>query len=925
MGYLIHGKLASNMQNTFWEELLNPSNLSWHTLEIAEVSKKLGSNLSNGLSDAEVNSRLKHYGINSLPEPKRRSVLSIFLHQFLSPLIYLLLVAAGMAFFIGDAKDAIVIIVVVVLNAVIGAIQEGRAEQSIAALSRLTKHNCRVLRHGKESILEAKYLVPGDIILLEAGDAVPADSRIFNSSVLTVSEAALTGESLPTEKLEAALPGKTGLADRKNMLFAGTHIASGRSKALVVATGLHNEIGKIASMTSGTERSKTKLEYRVEDFGKKLIVVAIVVFLLVLGTGLLREISFSTMFMIAISQMVSLVPEGLPVAITIALAVGVRRMANKKTIVRRLSAVESLGSTTVICTDKTGTLTKNEMTVTEIYFPGAKRAISISGVGYASSGEFKEKEEKINPLESITINKFLEASILCNDSQIKKKTNEEQWSVLGDPTEGALLVMAAKAGLLVDDIRKKQPRTNEIPFDSTFQLMATQHEESGKVFVYIKGSPEAVFKKCRFIDHEGEIIPITNEVMDETRDITKKMADDSLRVLAIAYLNEAQINTTDGFNAIPDDLVLLGLLGEYDPPRLEVADSIFECIRAGIKPVMVTGDHKATGVSIAKSLGIMNSESGAIGGEELEDLTDDELEEKLSSISVFARVHPAQKLRIIKAYQKRGDVVAMTGDGVNDAPALVRANVGVAMGMTGTEVAKDASKIIITDDNFSTIISAISEGRLVYQNIQKLILFLFVTSIDEVIVLFLALALGYPPPLAAVQILWINIVSEGVLTVNLIMEPLEGDEMERQPVPSTQPLVDQAMLRRMPLMTLASIISTFGWFTYRTAFGVEADLVQSETFTVLVICQWFNVLNCRSAVNSVFKGDILKNSWLLGGLFVGVILQLLVIYWPPLSNFFHTRAIGYEQFIWIVIVSSLVLWVEEIRKLIARKKLRRKP
>lgn len=912
------------MQNLSRGEELNHINVSWHALEIIEVTKKLGSSLSEGLSEAEVDSRLKHYGTNSLPEPERRSVLSIFLHQFLSPLIYLLLVAAGMALFIGDAKDAIVIIVVVVLNAVIGAIQEGRAEQSIAALSRLTKHKSRVLRNGKESILEAKSLVPGDIILLEAGDAVPADSRIFNSSALTVSEAALTGESLPTEKSEVVLASKTGLADRKNMLFAGTHIASGRSKALVVATGLNNEIGKIASMTSGTERSKTKLELRIEDFGKKLIVVAIIVFLLVLGMGLLREISFSTIFMIAISQMVSLVPEGLPVAITIALAVGVRRMANKKTIVRRLSAVESLGSTTVICTDKTGTLTKNEMTVTEIYFPALKRAISISGVGYACSGEFTEKKNKIHPLESTTMNKFLEASILCNDSQIKKNSNAEQWTILGDPTEGALLVMAAKAGLSVDEIRKNQPRTNEIPFDSTSQLMATQYEESGKSLIYIKGSPEAVFKKCRFIDREGEMVPMTKEVMDETRDITKKMADDSLRVLAIAYLYETQINSTDSFNSIPDELVLLGLLGEYDPPRLEVADSIAECLRAGIKPVMVTGDHKATGVSIAKSLGMMDSESGAIGGEELEDMTDEELAEKLSNISVFARVHPAQKLRIVKAYQKRGDVVAMTGDGVNDAPALVKANVGVAMGITGTEVAKDAAKIIITDDNFSTIISAISEGRLVYQNIQKLILFLFVTSIDEVVVLLLALALGYPPPLAAVQILWINIVSEGVLTVNLIMEPLEGDEMERQPVPSNQPLVDQSMLRRMPLMTLASIISTFGWFTYRTAVGVEAELVQSETFTVLVMCQWFNVLNCRSATNSVFKGDILKNPWLLGGLLVGVILQLLVIYWSPLSDFFHTKAIGYEQLIWIGIVASLVLWVEEIRKLIARKKLSRK-
>lgn len=899
---------------------LNNPNLSWHSLEITAICKELKSNLCSGLIAEEVASRVKEYGTNTLPETKKRSLFSIFINQFLSPLIYLLLIAAGMAIFIGEAKDALVIIVVVLLNSVIGAIQEGRAEQSIAALSRLTKHNCRVLREGKEFILEAKDLVPGDIILLEAGDAVPADSRIFKSSALKVSEAALTGESLPVEKSEALLSRNTRLPDQKNMLFAGTHIAFGRAQALVVATGLDNEIGKIAIMSSDAERAKTKLESRVEDFGKKLIVVAIVVFILVLGTGLLRDISFSTMFMIAISQMVSLVPEGLPVAITIALAVGVRRMAHKKTIVRRLSAVESLGSTTVICTDKTGTLTKNQMTVTEIYLPASRRSISVSGVGYASQGEFKEKDQKMCPLESKTLSKFLEANVLCNDSQIEQN-DDQQWSVLGDPTEGALLIMAAKAGVDIELTRKNQARTNEIPFDPKFQLMATQHEESGRSLIYIKGSPEAIFERCRFLDHEGKIEPLTKEALSEAQNTIRKMADDSLRVLAIAYLYDVQINSNEGFNSIPHDLVLLGLLGEYDPPRLEVADSISDCLGAGIKPVMVTGDHKATGVSIAKSLGMMSSNSEAIGGDELEYLTDEELTEKLSTISVFARVHPAQKLRIVKAYQKRGDIVAMTGDGVNDAPALMRANVGVAMGITGTEVAKDAAEIIITDDNFSTIISAISEGRLVYQNIQKLILFLFVTSIDEVLVLFLALSLGYPPPLAAVQILWINLVSEGVLTVNLIMEPLEGDEMVRQPIPSNQLLVDRSMIRRMPLMTISSIASTFGWFAYRTSIGVEADLVQSETFTVLVVCQWFNVLNCRSSLNSVFHGDILKNPWLLGGLIVGVILQFLVIYWTPLSHFFHTRPIGHEQLIWIGVVSSLVLWTEEIRKILARKNL----
>jgi Ca2+-transporting ATPase len=468
-------------------------------------------------------------------------------------------------------------------------------------------------------------------------------------------------------------------------------------------------------------------------------------------------------------------------------------------------------------------------------------------------------------------------------------------------------------------MRKQFPRTAELPFNSESKMMATQHVFDGKNIVYIKGAPEVLLELCNSIFHDEHIETLSKELRVEIQAAANKMADSALRILAIGYIHDAYIDGSKGFTPFAGKITLLGLVGELDPPRNEVATSVQECLTAGIKPVMVTGDHKATGLAIAKTLGINRKNDLAIDGQELDQFSDEDLLEKINHISVFTRVHPAQKLRIIEAFQKKGNIVAMTGDGVNDAPALARANVGIAMGITGTEVAKEAAKIVITDDNFATIVAAISEGRLVYQNIKKLILFLFVTSIDEVIVLFLALILGYPPPLAAVQILWINLITEGTLTVNLIMEPAEGNEMKRAPVPVTQPLLDPALLSRIPLLVLASVVSTFGWFIYRTSQGASPSLIQSETFTMLVVCQWFNVLNCRSALRSVFSLNLLKNPWLLGGLAISIMLHIAVVYWPPLSQFFHTVPINLVQIIMIGIIASLVLWVEELRKFFARR------
>lgn len=898
--------------------------ISWHALRSEEVLAQINSS-TKGLSPQEAKARLVKYGTNTLPKPKRRSLLSIFFSQFLSPLIYLLLAASGIAIFIGDVKDATVILIVVILNAIIGAIQEGRAEQSLSELRNLSKLKTRVLRNGTELIIEASKIVPGDILLLASGDAVPADARLVETSMLNVAEAALTGESLPVAKSISPMAEETILADRHNMIYAGTHITSGRAQAVVVSTGQSNEIGKIAALATNSIQPKTQLELRIAQFGRYLVIAAFILFFLIVGIGYLQGIPFAQIFMIAISQMVSMVPEGLPVAMTVALAVGVQRMAKRGTIVRRLGAVETLGSITIICSDKTGTLTRNEMTVTEAFFPVAIREIKVTGVGYAPLGEFQENKNKLTPDADQNLQKLFEACVLCNDAQLLEPALANQsWQILGDPTEAALLTFAAKGAMDLVKTRENYPRKAELPFDADIKMMATQHDSPEGSIIFIKGAPESVLELCGSVYHQGGTQLFDPKDRAETQKAAKKMADAALRLLAFGFIRGATIDSASGFTAFSGQVVFLGLIGQIDPPREEVANSVRDCQAAGIRPVMVTGDHKATGLAIAKHLGISSDNDLAVDGRELEQLSDQELADKLDRISVFARVHPAQKLRIVEAFQKKGEVVAMTGDGVNDAPALMRADVGVAMGITGTEVAKEAAKIVIADDNFSTIVAAILEGRLVYQNIKKLILFLFVTSIDEIAVLFLALIFGYPLPFAAVQILWINLVTEGALTINLIMEPAEGNEMERPPVPTNEPLLDRALLSRIPLMALASVISTFGWFLYRNSTGASVALIQTETFTVLTFCQWFNVLNCRSSLRSVFSSDLLKSPWLLGGLVLANILQLAVVYLPVMNEFFHTVPIDKEHAFTIFGVASLVLWSEELRKLIARKSMARK-
>lgn len=877
---------------------------TWHSLAPEEALAALGSS-SRGLSAAEAAQRLQTSGPNALPEKPASSVLWLFLRQFQSPLIYLLLSAAVVAFLLHERTDAAVILAVLLVNAVVGSFQEGRAERSMASLLQLEKVRARTLRDGKERLLEARSLVPGDVMLLAAGDAVPADGRLLESVSLEAAEAALTGESVPVAKSHEPVAPDAALADRSSMVFSGTSLTAGRARVLVTATGTATEVGKVLQLAEGVHDAKTPLERRIQQLGRYLLVLGLVAFALVMGLGYLRELPLAEVLMIAISQLVSVIPEGLPVAMTIALAIGMQRMASRGAVVRRLAAVESLGSTTVICTDKTGTLTRNEMTVTTIWLPDG-RELAVSGIGYEPTGRVTHQGHEVSA-DDPPLRRLCEAVALCNDAALTWKSGAKP-QVLGDPTEIALLTLAKKAGVDVEGLRAAQPRLAEIPFDSRVKLMATKHGER----VVIKGAPEAIVEL---------VGPAPSQPTQEAiRAKASQLADQALRVLGVAELETSHFAEDEGFAPWRGKARFLGLVGQLDPPRKEVAAAVETCRRAGIRTVMITGDHKATGHAIGNTLGISREGDLALDQRELASRSDEQLAAELSHISVFARVEPADKLRIVDALQRSGQVVAMTGDGVNDAPALARADVGVAMGITGTDVAKQASEIVLTDDNFATIVSAIEEGRIVFQNIKKVILLLLSTGLAEILVLLLSLALGFPPPFVAVQILWNNVVTEGTITINLTMDPASGDEMTRRPIRPGAAILDRALLARLGVMSLTIAAVTLGFFVWRLSTGETLEHTRTATFTLLAICEWFNVLNCRSETRSALNLDFLRNHWLVGGLVLSNLLQLAVVYVPALNAIFYTTPLPFTEFVLLGAVGSTVLWVEEARKFFARRR-----
>jgi len=684
------------------------------------------------------------------------------------------------------------------------------------------------------------------------------------------------------------------------MLYAGTLVMAGRARGLVTATGLQTELGHVASLTASAVQPKTPLEKRVQQLGRVLAYVALALFVVIIPIGLVRGIPLDQLVMVCVSQLVGLVPEGLPVAMTVALAVGVQRMARRNVVVRRLSAVETLGATTVICTDKTGTLTRNEMRVTVIV-DAEGRELEVGEPTLSSA--LRTEVQQRPPLRTL-----LEAAVLCNEAQLRSASAEAPVCALGDPTEIALLSIARAAGVSLEDVRAVQPRQAELPFDTGAKLMATQHGGDDGPCVYLKGAPE-------------ELLALLVEGRDGStlRAAAERLAARGLRVLAVGVGRGVRLAEGASFECLRGKIVPLGLFAQIDPPRAEVAHAVKRCMTAGIRPVMLTGDHQRTGAAIARQLGIVRERDESLDGRRLEMLSEDELEAHLDHVSVFARVQPAQKLRIVTAFQRRGHVVAMTGDGVNDAPALRAADVGVAMGKSGSEVAKEAAKIVIGDDNFASIVAAVEEGRVVYRNIKKAVVLLVSTSVAEVFVLLLALVFGYAPPFFAVQILWNNLVTEGLVTVNLVMEPGEGDEMSGPPPPVDEPLLSRASVPRMLLMIVSIVSVTLGWFVARHAAGVPTAQVCTETFTLLALCEWFNVLNCRSQTRSALNLTLLKNPWLLGGLLLGNALQFAVVFWRPLGRVFHTVPFGAREVLALGALASLVLWVEEARKWVERR------
>ena len=888
--------------------------INWHNLTAEEVISKLNSSRS-GLAQEEARNRQHEHGPNELTEKGKRPAIMLFLRQFASPLIYILLAAALIEFFVmRKPTDASVILAVVFINAVIGFVQEGRAEQAVEALKRLTVPQAKVLRNGTTVPSPASHLVPGDIVVLEAGDKIPADTRLIEAASLSVDESILTGESVPVEKFTGAIEGEAVVADMGNMAHMGCAVVAGRGVAVVTATGMNTEIGKISAHVQEVKPPPTPLQRNIATLGRYIGIVVLAIIAVLIAIGVAKQYTFEEMFTFAVAAAVSAIPEGLPVTVTVVLALGMRRMAKRHALIRKLPAVETMGAVTVICSDKTGTLTESEMTSRQIYLPG--RTIEITGVGYRPEGEFLENGQKLEPAKDKDLLLALRISALCNDSALK--SDGDKYQLLGDPTEGALLVAALKAGLDQRALHEEQPRLAELPFLSEKRYMATLHRahngKDRKAVVYVKGAVDRVLAMCGKVLENGTPQEMTPEKMAHIDKENLEMAAKALRVMALAYAECSPTPEQLSHEHLDGSLTLVGLVGMIDPPRQEAKQAVADCKRAGIRVVMITGDQKATAVAIAEELGLPAGK--AVTGLELEKMSDEKLSVEIEKISVFARVEPLHKLRIVNALKSKGYTVAMTGDGVNDGPALRSADIGIAMGIKGTDVAREASDIILTDDNFASIVSAVEEGRVIFDNIRRSVFYLLSTNVGELLTWTLAILAGIPLPIVAVQILWINLVTDGVYVIPLGLEPKHRNVLQGPPRRAKSGIVYSGMLARIAFVALFMALGTFfifGWELPR----VGLDKARTIAFSVLVAFQWFNALNARSDRQSIFKLGFLSNPLLLGGIGLAILLQVMVIYAPPFQSLFYTVPLNVNDWIVIVLVAGSVLVAEEVRKLVA--------
>jgi len=899
----------------------------FHTLDLQQVLELLQTG-AEGLSASEARERLERYGPNELAAAKKISPFRIFLRQFGNLLIAILIVATVVSFLLGEHLDAYVILAIVLACAILGFVQEYRAEQAAAALRKLAAPGATVIRDGREQEIPAREVAPGDLLILHTGDRVAADARLLEQINLQADEALLTGESTAVTKETDPVPQEdTPIADQKCMVFGGTVITYGRGRAVVTATGMDTQFGQIARMLAEVEEEHTPLERRMHVIGRVLSLICLSVAVGASLLGVFRGHSWLEMLIWGISLAVAAVPESLPAVVTGALAIGTTRMARRNAIVKRLPAVETMGSTTVICTDKTGTLTRNEMTARRLFLAG--REMEISGSGYEPLGRFQAAGLEVNPGEDRVLEMAARVAVLCNDARLEEQ--EGTWAVRGDPTEGALLVLGRKAGLDPLEMAARFPRVAEIPFSSETKQMSTIHESPQGFLMCVKGAPESLLPRCRrMLTPEGEG-PLTETDREEIIGQAARMAHDALRVLGLAY---RPLNAVPDPGAEPDeDLVWVGLAGLIDPPRDEARGAVRQCHAAGIRVIMVTGDHPDTARAIAREVGLIPEDSqdrAVLTGREVNNLDDAGLLQALQGVSVFARVAPEHKLRLVDLLKGQGEVVAMTGDGVNDAPALKRADIGVAMGLTGTEVTKETAAMILADDNFATLVAAVEEGRAIFDNIKKYLVFLLSCNLAEIFVLTGAFFIGMPLPLIALQILWVNLTTDGLPALALGVDPKAPDIMSRPPRPPQQgvftPTVNGLLVVISVYLTLI-LTPLFAYYYYGNPRGLgdpEQILIEAQTmvFITLVLAEMVNAFNCRSDYLSLFKIGVFKNRFLIVSVLISLAMMVAVIEWDPLAALFHTTPLRWQDWLLATGLALTLLPVVELTKWWVRRPVR---
>jgi Ca2+-transporting ATPase len=878
----------------------------WHTLPCEVVFSDLNSTPA-GLAGSEADQRLAQYGPNELQASQGISPWAIFLEQFKNILILILLAATVASAFLGHAVEAIAITVIVLFAVVLGFVQEYRAERAIEALRKMAAPTANALRDGKEVALPARDLVPGDVFLLRAGDKVPADSRLFEAVNLQVEEAPLTGESVPIEKHAAPINGELTIGDRKNMVYAGTAATYGRGRAVVVATGMNTEFGKIARMIQTIEAGKTPMQENLNRLGHVLARAAFVIVALIVALGLFRGTPFIEMLIFGIALAVAVVPEALPAVVTISLALGVQRMVERNALIRRLPAVETLGSTSVICSDKTGTLTKDEMTVRRIFV--GEKLLEVSGAGYVPRGRFSYNESVMEPPDTLKL--LLQAATLASDADVVYNELDKRWQIKGDPTEGALVVAAAKAGLKKTDLESRFPRVKEIPFTSETKRMTTLHDAPTGVVAYAKGAPEMLLNSCSLqLTESGETL-LDAAGKEKFLEAARQMAMEALRVLAIAYKPGAAIENAER------EMTFLGLVGMIDPPRPEAKAAIGTCEQAGIKTVMITGDHPLTAQAVARELGLLKT-GRVVTGAELEAMSDVDFELEVEKIDVYARVSPAHKLRVVSALQKKGHIVAMTGDGVNDAPALKKADIGVAMGITGTDVSKEAASMTLTDDNFASIVAAVEEGRGIFGNCKKYLMYLLSANTSELLIMAGAALLGLPMPLTAVQLLYVNLATDGLPALALAVDPPERDIMRRKPRNPRTGVFTRPVVTLMIAGGAWSAVVNLCLFVWALKSGYSNEQAMTLTFVSLVLVQFIMAYNYRSDRFSVLNKPF-ANKWLNMAVAWELIPLAAILYLPAMHEPFSTFSLSHADWAVVILPALTVFPFMELSKWMARR------